>query len=107
MRHQLIGRGGVDDVLGRDVQRAAGIGIVARALAGDHNVDAVIAEDALQQLNVGQPRRVVEDQRFLGQQAGDHQRQRGVLGARYRDRAVKALTADDSNSIHDAPLTAP
>ena len=105
-RHQLVGRGGVDDVLGRNVQRAAGIGIVARALAGDHDVDAVIAQNALQQFDVGEPRDVVEDQRVLGEQAGDHQRQRGVLGARYRDRAVEALTADNANSIHDAPLTA-
>ena len=104
---QFVGRGGVDDVLGRDVQGAAGIGIVARPLAGDHDVDAVIAEDALQQFDVGKPRHVVEDQRVLGQQARDHQRQRGVLGARYRDRAVEALTADDANPIHDAPLAAP
>ena len=104
---QVVGRGGVDDVLGRDVQCAAGIGIVARAFAGDHDVDAVIAEDALQQFDVGQPRRVVEDQRVLGQKARDHQRQRGVLGARNRDRAVEALTADNTNSIHDAPLAAP
>ena len=47
-RHQLVGRGGIDDVLGRDVQRAPGVGIVARPFAGDHDVDAVIAEDALQ-----------------------------------------------------------
>ena len=89
------------------MQRAAGIGIFARALARDHDVDAVIAEDALQQLDVGEPRRVVEDERVLGQKARDHQRQRGVLGARYRDRAVEALTTDDPNTIHDAPLTAP
>ena len=80
--------------------------IVARALAGDHDVDAVIAEDALQQFDVGQPRHVVEDQRLVGQKARDHQRQRGVLGARDRDRAVQALTADNANSIHDAPLAA-
>ena len=100
---QLVGRGGVDDVLGRDVQRAAGIGIVARPLARDHDVDAVIAEDALQQFDVGQPRHIVEDQRVLGEQARDHERQRGVLGARYRDRAVEALPADDAYSIHVAP----
>ena len=81
--------------------------IVARALAGDHDVDAVIAEDALQQLDVGEARHVVEDERVLGEQARDHQRQGGVLGARNRDGAVQALAADDANSIHDAPLTAP
>ena len=80
---------------------------VARALAGDHDVDAVIAEDALQLADVGETRHVVEDQRVLGQQAGDHQRQSGVLGARNRDGAVQPLAADDANTIHDAPLLSP
>ena len=60
---QLVGRGGVDDVGRRDVQRLALIGGVARALAVDHDVDAVIAEDALEQRHVGEPRHVVEDER--------------------------------------------
>ena len=105
-RDQLVGRGGVDDRLGRDVQRAAAVGILARAFAGDHDVDAVIAEDALQLADIGEMRHVVEDERILGQQAGDHQRQRGVLGARNRDDAGKRLAADNANTIHDAPLAA-
>ena len=92
--------------LGGDVHGAAVVAVLARALAGDHDVDAVIAEDALQQADIGKPRHVVEDERVLGQQAGDHQRQSGVLGARNRDRAVEPLAADDTYSIHDAPLTA-
>ena len=71
--------------LGGDVQRAAACRRLARPLAGDHDVDAVIAEDALEQADVGQMRHVVEDQRVLGEQAGDHQRQGGVLGAGDRD----------------------
>ena len=101
---EFIGRGGVDDMFGRDVQRAAAIGVVARAFAGDHDVDAVIAENALELDDVGETRHVVEDQRVLGQQAGDHQRQRGVLGARNRNGAVEPLPADDAYPIHDAPL---
>ena len=50
--------------------------------------------------DVGETRHVFEDQRLLGEQARDHQRQRGVLGAGNRDRAVKRLAADDANAIH-------
>src|SRR6185312_15803255 len=89
---------------GRDVDGAAVLGIDARALAGDQNVDAVIAQDALELDDVGEPRHVLEDQRVLGQQPGDHQRQRGVLGARDRNRPGEALTADNAYSIHLAPL---
>ncbi len=38
--------------------------VFARALAGDHDVDAVIAEDALELDDVGEPRDVLEDQRL-------------------------------------------
>ena len=58
----------------RDVQRLAVVGGFAGALAADHDVDAVIAEDTLQQADVGQPRHVVEDERLVGQQTCDHQR---------------------------------
>ena len=53
--------------------------------------------------DVGEPRHVVEDQRLLGQQARDHQRQRGVLRARDRNGAVEAVAADDANAIHYHP----
>jgi len=62
--------------------------------------DAVIAEDALQLRDVGEPRHVVEDQRLLGQEACYHQRQRGVLGAGDRDGAIELVAADDTNAIH-------
>ena len=39
------------------------------ALAGDHHVDAMVAENALQLDDVGEPRNIVEDQGVLGQQA--------------------------------------
>ena len=44
-----------------------------------------------EQVDVGETRHVVEDQRLVGQQARDHQRQGGVLGAGNRDRAVQRL----------------
>ena len=39
----------------------------------------------------------------LGEEACDHQRQRGVLGARDRDGAVERPAADDTNAIHFQP----
>ena len=53
--------------------------------------------------DVGEPRHVVEDQRLVGEQARDHQRQRGVLRAGDRNGAVQRPAADDANAIHDAP----
>ncbi len=97
---ELVGRGGVDDAGRGNVQRLAVIGGLAGALAADHDVDAVIAEDALEQADVGEARHVVEDQGLLGEEARDHQRQRGVLGARDRDGAVERPAADDTNAIH-------
>ncbi len=104
LRYQVVGRGGVDDVGRRNVQRLAVICRLARALAADHDVDAVIAEDALQQRHVGEPRHVVEDERLLSEQARDHQRQRGVLCPRNRDSALEAAAAHDANPIHCHPL---
>jgi hypothetical protein len=85
------------------VQGAAGGRLVARPLAGDHDVDAVIAENALQLDDVGETRHIFEDQRVRGQQTGDHQGQRGVLGARDRDRAIEPLSADDAYPVHSRP----
>ena len=81
------------------------IGIVALPLAGDHDVDAVIAENALKLDDVGEPRNILEDQRVLGEQAGDHQRQRCVLCARDRNGAGQTLPADDPDPIHVAPAS--
>src|SRR4030088_3578981 len=74
--------------------------VVAGPLAYGGDIDAVIAEDPLQLRDVGKPRHVVEDQRFLGQQARDHQRQRGILRARDRNGAVELAAADNTNAVH-------
>ena len=102
-RHQFVRRGGVDDVGGRNVQGLALIFVVAGPLARRDDVDAVIAENALQLGDVGKPRHVVEDQGFLGQQARDHQGQRGILRARDRNGAIELAAADDANAIHADP----
>ncbi len=64
-----------------------------QALARDRVVDAMIAENANQLLDVGQMRHVLERQRVVGQKRGDHQRQGRVLGARDRDRPVEGVAA--------------
>src|SRR6478672_5382779 len=82
------------------MQGLALIGAVSGPLARGHDVDAMIAEDALQLRDVGEPRHVVEDQRLLGQQSRDHQRQRGILRARDRNSAVELVAANDTNTVH-------
>ena len=72
---------------------------IADALANRGDVDAVVAENALQLRDVGKPRHVIEDQRLLGQKGCDHQRQRGILGARDRDGAVELVAADGLDSM--------
>ena len=54
---------------------------LAGPLAADHDIDAVIAEDALKEAHIGEPRDIVENERFVGEQARDHQRQGCVLGS--------------------------
>ena len=83
--------------------RAAAVRVGIGALAGDHHVDAVIAENALKQNDVGKPRHVFKDQRLLGQEARDHQRQGRVLGARDRNGAVEPMPPDDAYAIHVCP----
>ena len=99
-RHELIGRGGVDDVGGGDVQRLPVVLGLPGALAAHHDIDAVVAEDALQQAHVGEPRDIVQNEGLIGEQARDHQRQGGVLGAGDRNRSVEPLAPVDANAIH-------
>ena len=100
LRDQLIGRGGVDDVPRGEIDGARIAFVLLLAAAVDRIVDAMIAEDADQLLDIGQMRHVFERQRIVGQQRGDHQRQRRVLGARDRNAAVELVAADNSDAIH-------
>ncbi len=100
LRNQLIGSCGIDDGAAGEMDGAR-IGIfLTLAAAVDGNVDAVIAEDAHQQFDIGQMRHVFERQRVAGQQRGDHQRQGGILGAGNRNDAIELITADNSDTIH-------
>ena len=100
---QLIRRGGIDDVGGRDMQRLAVVLGFAGTLAAHHDVDAVVAQDALKESHIGKPRHVIENERLVGEKARDHQGQCGVFRARDRDRAVEASSAGDTNTIHVPP----
>jgi hypothetical protein len=99
-RDQFIGRRGVDDVGGGNVQRLPVVLGFTGPLAAHHDIDAVIAEDALKLADIGEARDIVENERLIGEQARDHQRQGGVLGARDRDGSVELLPTGDANAVH-------
>ncbi len=100
-RDHLVRRRGVDDLGRGEAEGLAVAGALADALAGNGDVDAVIAEDAAEQRDVGEARHAVERQRLAGEQAGDHQGQRSVLGTADGYGAVQALAADNADTIHD------
>ena len=102
-RDELVGRAGVDDAPRRQADGLPRLGRLAGPLAGDHVVDAVIAEDAQKGGDIGEARHVGELERVLGEQARDHQRQGRVLGARDRNGAVQRHAAADLNAIHQMP----
>jgi hypothetical protein len=91
---------GIDDVGGGNVQRLPVVLGFTGPLAAHHDIDAVIAEDALKLADIGQARDIVENERLIGEQARDHQRQGGVLGAGDRDCPVELLPTGDANAVH-------
>ncbi len=92
---EVVGRGGIDDMGCGNMQRLAVVGGLAGAFAADRDVDAMVAEDAFQERHIGKARHVIERQGLVGQEARDHQRQRGVFRPRDRDRAVEPAAADE------------
>src|SRR5271155_1986586 len=74
--------------------------LLARPLAIDRPVDAVVAEDLDELADVSQPRQILQRQRLIGQQRRDHQRQRGVLGPRNRNRALQLGAPANLYAIH-------
>ena len=103
---QLVGRGGVDDVARGQMEGLAQVRRGIGALAVDGEVDAVVAQDARQQVDVGEVRHVLQGQPVGRQQARDHQRQGRVLGAGDRDGAVQRAAAGDADAIHMCPVSA-
>src|SRR5271165_47019 len=82
------------------MRRLARRRLLADALAVDGIVDAVVAENAGELTDVGEARQVFQRQHLIGEERGDHQRQRGVFRARNRDDAVESGPAADLNAIH-------
>ena len=103
-RDEVIGRGRIDDLAGGQMRRLAGIDALPGPLAVQRIIDAVIAENAHERTHIGEARQVFQGERFLGQEARDHQRQRGVLGAGNPDFAVQPRPASDLNPVHDSPF---
>ena len=99
-RHHLVGRGGVDDLGRGQPEGLAVAGALSRPLAGDGHIDAVIAENAGKQIDVGKARHVVQRQRLAGQKAGNHQRQCSVLGATDGYGAGQPLATDNADAVH-------
>ena len=104
-RNQLIGRAGVDDLGGGQRHLLAAVVAIDRAAGMNADIDAVILQNALELEHVGQTRHIVEDQRFARQKRCDHQRQRGVLGARNRDGPVQRVLAPQSDLVHERSLS--
>ena len=97
---QLIGRGRVGDGAAGEMDGAGIAVFLALAAAIDGDIDAVIAENAHQLLDIGQMRHVFERQRIAGQKRGDHQRQSRILGAGDRNDTVELVAADNPDTIH-------
>src|SRR5215471_18421975 len=87
-----------------DVDGPALVRVIAGPFAGDHDVHAVVAENALQLDDVSQPRDIGEDQGVLGQQTRDHQGKCRVLGARNRNCTVQTLSANYAYPVHAHPV---
>ncbi len=96
----FIGRHRIDDVARREVERLADVLGRSGTFAVDGEVDAVIAQDPGEQIDVGEIGDVLQRQPVRGQQAGDHQGQGGVLGAGDRNGTVEPLAAGDLDAIH-------
>ena len=99
-RNQVIGRGSVDNFSSGKMHRFTGLIALAGAFAVGALVNAVIVQNALQQLHVSQPGQVFERQRFCAQKARDHQRQGGVFRTRNLNFAIQFVAAADSDPVH-------
>ena len=97
---ELVRCCGVDNGAGREMH-CAGIGGVLTLPASDHgNVNAVIAENALQLFDIGEMRKILQRQRIISEQRSDHQRQRRILRAGNRNDAIERISANDPDAIH-------
>jgi hypothetical protein len=100
LRHEFIGCRQVGDGAAGEVN-GTGVGtVLVLAAAIDGYVDAMIAEDADELLDIGEMRHVFQRKRVAGHQRGDHKRQRCVLGPGNRNGADERLAAHNPDTIH-------
>jgi hypothetical protein len=83
-----------------------GLGVADRAADGERPIRTgletapVLGDELRHRRDVGQLRHVGEHEPLVGQHAGRHERQRGVLGAADRDAAFERPAAADADPIH-------
>ena len=99
---QIVGSGRVHDIARRQMERVTLMGVAVGALPVDRGIDAVIAQDADEKAHIGEVRHVLQRDRVGGEKARDHQRQSRILRPADRDRAIQAMSARNSNSVHNA-----
>jgi len=92
LAHDVVGRLGAGDGAA-ERQRAP-------VIADGFHRDAVLGEEGAHGLDVGEPRHVGENEALVGEQAGGHQRQRGILGAADGDLAGERPAAADADTVH-------
>ncbi len=98
--NEFVGSSRIDDIAGGEVNGARIGAVLVLATPVHRIIDAVIAEDAYQLLDIGQMRHVFECQRIVGQKRSDHQWQGGVFRAGDRNDAIELVATDDFDAIH-------
>jgi hypothetical protein len=104
-RDEFIGRGRVDDGLGAQVRGLASHRLFTEALAVDGEVDAMVAEDPGELTDVREARQILQRQHLIGEQRGDHQRKRRILGAGNWNYALELRPTPDLYAIHSSVLS--
>ncbi|CAG4927213.1 unnamed protein product, partial [Acidocella sp. C78] len=92
LAHDVIGRLGIGD--GAAHRKPLGPGLL--------DGDAMLRQQLRHGRDVGERRHVLKLQPLIGQQTGDHDLQRRVLGAGNVDDALQRAAAADADSIHEA-----
>jgi len=99
LAHQIVGCRGVGDTRGLEFEHAADMA-AARCVPVQRHGNAELGQEMGHGGDVGEMGQVRQHQRFVGEQAGGHQRERRVLGATDGNRALERDAARDANTIH-------
>lgn len=96
----VVRRGGVDDVARGQMERIALLGRTVGALAVQRGIDAVVSQDPRKIGDIREVRHVLKRERVRCEQAGDHQRKRGVFRAADWNSAFERDAAGHANLVH-------